>query len=210
MPHFSYGKSISATTEVNENVSVWNNYMSNKELQNFFKEYDLKPKNVESAYQIQDNDQTHYIVNVQLNENGDFINIYFANEELFSYSIQKYDDKTQNSATFELYDAVDDTLIMSESISKDKEITTNYLISENEVSTYALTDKQVFALKWACIFSSYMGCIGASLAAGAAGTLISGPVGTVTGALGGWACRYLFQTAVEQFGGKQAACKFFS
>lgn len=81
----------------------------------------------------------------------------------------------------QLFNKKDDTLIMSESISKDKEITTNYLISENEVSTYALTDKQVFALEWACIFSSYMGCIGTSLAAGAAGTLISRPVVTVTG-----------------------------
>lgn len=70
----------------------------------------------------------------------------FCKSRIILLQHSKYDDETQNSATFELYDAVDDTLIMSESISKDKEITTNYLIWENEFSTYALTSKQVFAL----------------------------------------------------------------
>ncbi|OFO54217.1 MULTISPECIES: hypothetical protein [Nosocomiicoccus] len=56
VPHLVYGKSVSAVTETNEKISIWNNYMSNKELQNFFKEHDLNSKNVESAYQIQDND----------------------------------------------------------------------------------------------------------------------------------------------------------
>ncbi|WP_241964989.1 hypothetical protein [Staphylococcus simulans] len=78
---------------------------------------------------------------------------------------------------------------------------------DNGVTTYAINKA---ALKWACIFSSYSACIGVSLGTGPAGAMVSGPFGAATGFAGGAACRYIFQTAVEKFGGKDAACKVLS
>ncbi|MFW3528600.1 hypothetical protein [Staphylococcus caprae] len=49
-----------------------------------------------------------------------------------------------------------------------------------------------------------------SLGAGAAGAMVSGPFGAATGFAGGASCRYIFQTAVEKFGGEDAACKVLS
>ncbi|WP_240622414.1 hypothetical protein [Staphylococcus lutrae] len=63
------------------------------------------------------------------------------------------------------------------------------------------------APRWACVFSSYTACVGVALGAGAAGSLVSGPFGAAAGFTGGFACRYVFQTAVEKYGGKDAACK---
>lgn len=203
------------TGTIDENVVIWKNPTSNSELKTFLKEHNLKSKQITTAYKIFDEEtqETHFIVNIKLNSKDEYINVYFLNETLFGYSKQYYEDNTKQAATFELYEATSNELVMDETITTSGEIISNTVVEKDEdkVSTRAaLTKKQVFALKWACIFSSYIACVSVAGSVGVGVALISGPVGAITGGLAGWACRYLFQTAVEKYGGKQAACKVFS
>lgn len=202
------------TSSLDENVIVWNNPTSNSELRAFLKEHNLKSKQITTAYKIFDKEtqEVHYIVNIKLNSKEEYINVYFLNETLFGYSKQYYEDNTKQSATFELYEANSNDLVMDETITTSGEIISNTVVDNDEdmVSTSAYTKKQVFALKWACIFSSYIACVAVAGSVGAGVTLISGPVGAISAGLAGWACRQLFQHAVEIYGGKQAACRAFS
>ncbi|MCS4485781.1 hypothetical protein [Staphylococcus americanisciuri] len=136
--------------------------------------------------------------------NGVYYNYYLEGNKIEYYSIQ---NKLSNgNSTFTLYDINDNYILKSEA-NNNGDIVNESTAVDNGVTTYAINNA---ALKWACIFSSYSACIEVSLGAGAAGAMVSGPFGVATGFAGGAACRHIFQTAVEKYGGKDAACKLLS
>ncbi|MFW3591230.1 hypothetical protein ACN9U3_10295 [Staphylococcus caprae] len=135
---------------------------------------------------------------------GTYYNFYLEGNKIEYYSIQK--KLSNGNSTFTLYDINDNFILKSEANQKGDIVKENTAV-DNGTTTYAINKA---AFKWACIFSSYSACIGVSLGAGAAGSMVSGPFGAATGFAGGAACRYIFQTAVEKFGSKKAACKVLS
>ncbi|MGX0297697.1 hypothetical protein [Staphylococcus epidermidis] len=137
-------------------------------------------------------------------KNNVYYNFYLEGNKIEYYSIQK--KLANGNSTFTLYDINGNYILKSEANNNGDIVKENTAV-DNGVTTYAINKA---ALKWACIFSSYSACIGVSLGAGAAGSMVSGPFGAATGFAGGAACRYVFQTAVEKYGGKDAACKILS
>lgn len=149
-------------------------------------------------------------INAKDNETGHYYNFYLEGNEIKYYSVQK--EKENEHATFELYD-LNNSFILSSEIDQNGNIIKEKTFKDQEqdgVQTMASSGINEAAFKWACIFSSYMACISIALAAGAAGALVSGPFGVAAGFAGGQACRYIFQTAVEEFGSKDKACKVLS
>ncbi|MGN9866689.1 hypothetical protein [Bacillus swezeyi] len=158
--------------------------------------YNLKSSNITSTYSFKNEDTG--IINLYDEESDNYVNFYIMNNKIEFQSVQKKlnDGKTLfNLYTNEL------ELVLSETANSDGELEKKITIAKKPNRA---------ALKWACIFSSYLACISTSIAAGAAGAIVSGPFGVATGFVGGNACRYVFQTLVEKYGGKKAACKIFS
>lgn len=121
-------------------------------------------------------------------ENKSYINLYITNNKIEFQSVQK--TIANGNATFELF-TVDGKFVFLEEITSEGDFVHNV----KQITTFA-TKPNNAAIKWACIFSSYLACMAISAGVGAAGSLISGPFG----AAAGFACRYVFQTLVEKYG----------
>ncbi|WP_017795149.1 hypothetical protein [Oceanobacillus kimchii] len=151
-------------------------------------------------------------INAKNTENNRYYNFYLEGNEIKYYSVQA--EKDNGNATFELYD-MSNIFILSSEVDKYgnvvKEETYMDRHPENDgIQLLSSSGINKAAFKWACIFSSYIACLAVAAAAGAAGALVSGPFGVAAGFAGGNACRYLFQTAVDKYGGKDKACKVLS
>lgn len=162
--------------------------------------YGLVREDITSSFTIED---SQGVVNLYDSVNDLYVNFYINNEKVEYQSTQK--ELENGNVLFELF-TFDLELALSEEITESGE-----LVDKNEgIMTVAAKKPNKAALKWACIFSSFLACVSISAAAGAAGALVSGPFGVATGFTGGAACRYVFQTLVEKYGSKDQACKILS
>lgn len=160
--------------------------------------YNLTMSDITSSYSFE---ETQGVINLYDSLKDIYITFYVNNKVVEFQSIQK--ELKNGNVTFDLY-----TFNLEKAFSE--EITsTGDLVDKGGISLYAKKPNKA-ALKWACIFSSYLACLGVAAAAGAAGTLVSGPFGAAAGFAGGTACRYVFQTLVEKYGSKDQACKILS
>ncbi|MCQ9299530.1 hypothetical protein NQ043_00010 [Staphylococcus hyicus] len=154
--------------------------------------YNLKGKNIG-------------FINIKGND-GKYYNFYLEKNYITYYSVQY--KKGNGNAVFELRDN-NKNFVLSSEVNKDGKIVSEKTIDDLK-SNYRSANVNKAALKWACIFSSYAACVGVAASVGAAGSLVSGPFGAAAGFAGGLACRVVFQTAVEKYGGKKAACKYLT
>ncbi len=149
---------------------------------------------------------------INAKDNNDiYYNFYLVGNEIRYYSIQQ--TKVNGNVTFDLYDLSKNHLLYSELDQNGNKVNEKvYDLNDNGYSSFRSKSTGInkAAFKWACIFSSYLACMGVAGAIGAAGGLVSGPFGLAAGFVGGGACRYIFQTAVEKYGSKERACKILS
>ncbi|MCY7718442.1 hypothetical protein O3S73_019145 [Bacillus altitudinis] len=176
-----------------------------KNLDKILSKYKLKKKNITSTYYL-DEDKTG-IINLYDKKKKVYFNFYIVNNTIEFQSIQK--ELNNGKTSFDLYTNEFENVI-SETADSNGEIEPKDTNENMIASSKAAKKPNKAAIKWACIFSSYIACLSVSAAAGAGGALISGPFGLASGFAGGLACRYVFQTLVEKYGGKKAACKLFS
>lgn len=138
------------------------------------------------------------VINIYNEIEEKYYNLYIEKDTITYYSTQYYVNKETEDANFELYSVNKDNSTVHEFTSSIFKETGEV---EHAIGTYS-TNNAVY--KWACIFSSYVSC---AVAAGTLGFGIAGPFGATAATI---ACRYVFQTLVEKYGSKGAACKLFS
>ncbi|MEK4504347.1 hypothetical protein [Bacillus sp. FSL R12-0069] len=165
-------------------------------------ELSLSKDNIVSKYEIAENGRTTGIVNVKGASDDVYYNLYVNSENNVEF-VSKQEAHSNGNTSFNLYSLESNgklSLAMTETADKDGKLIPKKV--KREINRAAL--------KWACIFSSYLACIGVAAAAGFGGALVSGPFGAAAGFAGGAACRYVFQTLVEKYGSKKQACKLLS
>lgn len=165
-------------------------------------ELSLSKDNIVSKYKITENGRTTGIINVKGASDDVYYNLYVNSENNVEF-VSKQEAHSNGNTSFNLYSLESNgklSLAMTETADKDGKLIPKKV--KREINRAAL--------KWACIFSSYLACIGVAAGIGAAGALVSGPFGVASGFVGGHACRYVFRTLVEKYGSKKQACKVLS
>ncbi|TCI51886.1 hypothetical protein EVJ24_12180 [Exiguobacterium sp. SH1S21] len=155
------------------------------------------PNDIISSYWLDESVKSG-VINIFNSSENKYYNLYVEKDHITYYSIQYYVSHDSKDAKFELYSI--------DSFNNSHHEFTSQVANETGKVSHQINAKSNSntAYKWACIFSSYVAC---AAAAGTIGFGVAGPFGAGAAAL---ACRYVFQTLVEKYGSKKAACKIFS
>ncbi|MGW9102927.1 hypothetical protein ACWGPZ_30015 [Priestia megaterium] len=195
--------SANAATEEDSEVKVLD-VETVTNLETIMDKYSLNKSQITSSYSLTDNEG---IINLYNKDTDTYYNFYVNHNEITYQSIQK--ELEDGNVSFDLYTNKFES-VFKEELTPEGEMVADSDKSSDSDFTIMSSKPNKAALKWACIFSSYIACIGVAAGVGAAGTLISGPFGAAAGFAGGAACRYVFQTLVEKYGSKGTACKILS